>query len=220
MDNRMRGMFENKKKLFGVGEDLSKFSYIQFAFVQAKRYGIRGNKLHLIKEIIDYMEGLDKYKKLGDIATTIKSMDKEYISIENGKPGYLNIFGKQHMLSITIEEFYERMVVERDSYGKRSENAESCGGTDWKALSHSLRAVYQFQELCEKGTITFPLSQSELLRDIKLGKYSFDDVEKMFNIEYDKVKEFKTENFKGNRNENFIDDFILSFYTLGDIYED
>jgi len=83
-----------------------------------------------------------------------------------------------------------------------------------KSKSHSLRGIYQMEELYHNGYIKFPLKQCDILRDIKVGKYSFDDVDTLISDGLDRLGNLELEGsaFKGKRDESFIDNLILEFY--------
>jgi predicted nucleotidyltransferase len=66
----------------------------------------------------------------------------------------------------------------RGKKGQRPE-IEATYGYDVKAAMHTLRLLYECQELVSKGTITLPRPERELLIRVRTGKYSMDRVVSM-----------------------------------------
>ena len=44
---------------------------------------------------------------------------------------------------------------------------------DWKAVSHALRAGYQFRSIFIDGDFEYPLKESQFVLDVKQGKLDF-----------------------------------------------
>jgi len=214
-------IFNNKNRLLSI-TNIMKFSYTAFSISQAKKYGIKSNKLGLMRHICNYLE-LPKFEVPLDSMRLEECIDdllhfvpkSEFISlktINNSK--FLLLDGKLHQLSIMMDEFKNRIQSEYEKYGKRTRLAEQKEGVDWKSLSHSLRGIFQMEELYNDGGIKFPLKQCQLLRDIKTGKYSFGVVEEFISDGLERLESLKIEGsaFKGKRDEAFIDNLILNIY--------
>jgi len=90
------------------------------------------------------------------------------------------------------------------------------GGVDWKALSHSVRVLYQMKELILTGWITFPLQQANYIMDVKMGERPFDEVEKHIMKEIDEIDKIRKtcpeKCVKGKRDKDFVRRLILNFY--------
>jgi hypothetical protein len=66
-------------------------------------------------------------------------------------------------------------------YGERAKLAANNENIDWKAVSHALRAAYQVRQILIEGTIIFPLREAAYLRQVKEGKFDFqNEVSPMF----------------------------------------
>jgi hypothetical protein len=90
---------------------------------------------------------------------------------------------------------------------------------DTKAASHVIRLYLECLELMIEKTLTFPLPQNNLVRDIKLGKYSLDEVlskaehlEKLVDEAYLKTSLPNAPDF------NFLNDFQIQL--LEEYWED
>lgn len=214
-------IFNNKDKLLSI-TNIMKFSYTAFSISQAKKYGIKSSKLGLMRHICDYLEKtyfdppIETLKLEDRIHDLLEFVPRsEFITIKDiGNSKFLLLDGKLHQLSIALEEFKNRVQSEYEKYGKRTRLAEQQEGVDWKSLSHSLRGIFQMEDLYHEGGIKFPLKQCELLRDIKTGKYSFGSVERFISDGLERLESLKIEGsaFKGKRDEAFIDNLILNVY--------
>jgi len=215
-------ILSNPDRLLEI-KDVMKFSYTAFSVNQSKKYGIKSSKLGLIREIYEYLQ-LPKFniQSLGSIKLSncvhdlIHSVSKsEFLSLkEFGEEVFLLLDGKMHQLSIDMQEFYNRVYSEYIKYGERTKLAEQNDGNDWKSLSHALRGIFQMEELFHTGKIIFPLSNRNILRDIKLGNYPFSEVEKMISDGLERLESLKVEDskFKGKRDEEFINNLIINSY--------
>jgi len=216
-------IFNNKDKLIEIS-NIMKFSYTAFSISQAKKFGIKSNKLGLMRSIYEYLQQ-PKFIMSNSINNMILNdciddlmfniPKSKFLSIEiinNEK--FLILDGKMHQLSISMHEFRDRVYSEYKKYGKRTKLAEKNQGIDWKSISHSLRGIYQMEELYHNGYIKFPLKQCDVLRDIKIGKYSFNDADTLISDGLDRLGNLELEGsaFKGKRDESFIDNLILEVY--------
>lgn len=193
-------------------------AYIGYAIGQAKRYGVKGSRLGVIKAIKEYLEWVDSSLyfddlKLADIVDSIlKQFGDESYCFKKDIKGvdYLVLCGSCHQMNITITEFYNRIKKTYDSYGHRAEQAQLNEGIDWKALSHAVRVLYQCEELYKTGRISFPLKDKDKLLGIKTGKFLYKDVEDTIVKLLDKVNDLKEKtvhDYKYNK------DFVLSELT-------
>lgn len=212
----MDEILHNVNRLFEI-PDVMNFSYINFAITQAERYGVKGNRLRLAKQVLEYLDSLDINLEGERLLQHVKPISayvgkNEFLIITpKPYPGYLELLNKKHMLTITLEEFYDRVKRKVKEYGERAQQAEIDDGKDWKALSHSLRAILQMEQLCKIGYIKFPLDDANTLRDIKLGKYSKKEVDYLIHNGLSRLKKLDNK-FKGKRDENYVDRIILDAY--------
>lgn len=190
----MEFLLRNHKKLFSVKNTKS---FIGYAIGQARKYGIKGSRLGVVKKILNVLDTLhtayysevpdnwhrDKLKTWTDTLLAqcgdssycfVKTMDAKPTPKET-----LFVNGSQHHLDITMEEFYDRMKSEYEKYGERARQAETNEGIDFKALSHAVRAIRQMEYLLKDGEIKYPLACAEELKEIKSGKLTWSEIEKI-----------------------------------------
>lgn len=189
----MDSIFGNHNRLFDIK---SCNAYVGYAIGQAKKYGIKGSRLGVLKSVnrhvIDWIRDYNGDEKIEDIrlrsylpSLSLSGLfDSSYcftkkfdVNKDNPMEG-LVLCGKVHMESIPLLEFYKRVNGEYKKYGNRAEEAEKNNGLDWKALSHALRALSQMKQLIKKGYIKYPLENANELKNIKLGNTTFKEVEK------------------------------------------
>lgn len=216
-DQQLHVLFNNPLRFF---DPKNCNAFIGYAIGQAKKYGIKGSRLGIIKQIYEWLEEVandfyltTKLYYLKD-ALLNKFYDPSYCfeKEENGEKA-LVICGKVHLNSITFDEFYNRIKREYDKYGDRAKKAENNEGIDWKALSHAVRSLDQMTELLIFGKIKYPLFTSHQLKQIKNGEHSFKEVEdiittKLEDVQY--LQEMST--IQGKKDNKLVRNLILNLY--------
>lgn len=151
--------------------------YIGYALGQAERYGVKG-KRH--KELVtftaevgqliisdnvkvhEYIDQLEKYTKDYHYIT-VKTEDTD----QTGPMKYVDVLGKYHAETITMNTLYNRLLKRVTEVGERTKKAAE--GADWKSLYSAARVMLEVHELLTTGHITFPLPYASTLLDIKNG---------------------------------------------------
>lgn len=176
----MNYICNSRDKLIDIKDAVA---YVGYAIGQAKKYGIKGSRLGVIKNICEWLPNttmnLNEDARLESIITPLlrKFKDASYCFVKEQKgTKYLCVCGVMHQFNITISEFSKRINKDYQTFGERAREAERNEGIDWKALSHALRVLYQCKELYKTGTIMFPLGTAKYLLDVKMGKYEYDFV--------------------------------------------
>ena len=214
-------IFLNPSKYFHV--DMAEAG-CEYAIHQAKKYGLKGTRLGVLKKIKQTAETLivngnidlaNKKIKLGTYITDITSScyHEKYCYYDYEKEG-INVLGKWHLNNISFSDFYNRITKEYETFGQRAIAAEQNNGIDYKALSHAVRALYQLQEFLLTGTIKFPLTNKDIVIKVKKGEYSWDYlneyISKMIIITKDTIKKHAGEYKSLSRNK--IRECILDIY--------
>ena len=194
-------------------------SFLGYANAQAKKYGIKGKRLKVFKNILDDSV-LDFYKnddyKLGDFIQYIITHygDKNNCNIKyQNDERFLHINGSFHLPSIKLSEFLDRIKQKYQKYGFRSEQAMISEGEDYKALSHAYRCFIQYEQLVTHGFITFPLYKHlEFVKKIKDGnvdsKVLYDSMKEYL----DYLESFDPDTFENKYDRKYVEKIILSFY--------
>lgn len=218
-DSPMNFIFRNHKRLFDIR---SCNAYVGYAIGQAKKYGIKGSRLGVLKKVARFVGRIfelgDNINKLSEVIDSIleECYDSSFC-FEKEINGYraLVLCGKVHLESISIEEFNTRLQKEYKRYGDRAEQAEKNEGIDWKALSHAVRALTQMKQLIDTGVIRYPLVNAKELTEIKKGNTTFLEVEKRIYDEIEVIDErLKDPNLvvRNKKDNKLIERIILDAY--------
>lgn len=215
--DKMNNIFNNHNNLFS-SKDCT--AYISYAINQAKKYGIKGSRLGVLKKVVGFLKNVPKNDDGTKLITLMPKLlmecqDDAYCFSKdiNGILGIV-ICGKVHQSTIKISDFKNRIFSDYSKYGERAEKAEKSEGIDWKALSHALRAINQMIEILNFGKIKYPLVTASTLKKIKTGGFTFSIVEEMIVNGLKEVDLLITNShYQLNiKNQQLIDELILSFY--------
>lgn len=177
-------IYDNRDRLINTS---NMETYTGYAISQAVKYGIKGLRLGSLNKLISVLEKIDKHDQDGclvieDIKEELTEVvDNKYLYFteketqKNKLQRFLYVCGTLQQLDLPIYQLLRRAITMRDKYSART--ISSLDGSDWKALSHALRSLYQLQELYTTGTVQFPLKDKEYLLSIKLGKVSREEVD-------------------------------------------
>ena len=197
-------------------------AYVGYAIGQAKKYGLKGSRLGVLKQVYEYLERVVVCapdllnEKLSVIVEDILDnfYDDSYCFMKHvNDEEALVLCGKVHLFSITLEEFYQRISREFNKYGERVKDAEKNRNIDWKSLSHAVRCLDQMNELLTTGGIEYPLDTKFELKDIKNGGCTFQFIEELIQIKLERVKTLQERTgIKGKKDSKLIEDIILNLY--------
>lgn len=190
-------------------------AFVGFAIEMARRYSVKSARFSVLKNILEFLKksSIDGKSKLSSIMYDIDDLfhDDDYCfmffedDIEE-----LMLCGTIHMGTITIDEFKKRVKGYYERYGSRTKTAESLEGRDWKSLSHAVRAIDEVIELLKTKDLVFPLKRCEYLRDIKLGKIDFSEIEEYIEFGLEHIKQLKDDfTYNWNYNENIVKNDIF-----------
>jgi hypothetical protein len=195
-----------------------------YAKSQAFKLGERGNRMAVIEKVLVALRAVHAkgvarlYQCWDDLP------DGEHIvrttSLGNRDAVDKRIYevcGKG--LPATVTPLYAIEVLERvhSGYGERVQAAKNMNGRDWKALSHSFRVGYQLKHIYQDGDFTFPLPESDFIKDIKYGRLSYlDDKlgEKLDDLISEVERLAEASDYPEKVDQKFLDSIILSAYNL------
>ena len=215
-------MFHENIKKFYHPKNIKNF--IGFAYSQAKKYSVKGDKVVLLDKIISYLESHEEQfrgKRIMDFQDDfLKNFndDKSCYAFKDEFNTYIQLFEKKYVVNNKYEYFIERVRETRNSYGRRAEEVAKkvlagCPSADWKALSHAYRCAYEAFILIYYGRIDFPLERRDIIKDIKLGVFNLEKVTKMIDFALRYLDVFMQEsNIEDKYDESFIKSYILSLY--------
>ena len=213
-------------------------SFTGYSVGQAKRYGIKGTRY---KELVNFKDKYQRYQKIikrGDwddykLSVMFNSFKKYFQSSETKylkmvkAPGpktgkgeniidYVEILGKKFSGDVTIGYFFDKIKNLEKDFGNRTK--ASAEGVDWKALSHSVRVLFEVEELLDTGFITFPLKDKDYVKQVKENKKDITEVMDFINLKLDEIKEKLDKSFlPENSNTEKMDELILYFIKAYDV---
>lgn len=196
-------------------------SPITYAFKQATKYGIKGNRYKVFLEVLDRIEKFCpnvEHRKTFNVSIMegmIHGLDPDYVRIETldnkgTEEQYLFVCGVYHQFNLSLDKFEARIreKVEKEYTSQRT--IDAANGNDWKALSHAIRVLLEIKELLDTGNIQFPLKDKEFLLDIKQGKVKREFIDNFFNQELSNILERVQKNeLDWKYDEEFWNEFIL-----------
>ena len=220
----LRYIHENRNKLINTDRLESPITY---AFKQATKYGLKGERLKVLKLVKQKAEYLKKNKTLTELRTVVVEdlidhtdlMDLEipnnHLKIDvldnkGKKEKYLFVCGVQHQFNLELDKFIKRIEEKINKEYTSQRTIDASDGNDWKALSHAIRVLLEIKELLDTGNIQFPLKDKDFLLDIKLGKVEREFIDNFFNQELSNILERVQKNeLNWKYDEEFWNKFIL-----------
>lgn len=230
LDDRFKHVLDNATRLFDATDARA---FVGYALHQAMRYGVKGARLNVVRNILEFLNGLDeKYYETPKQYVLANFMDEilekcedadfcKRVSIvgPNGQScDALSVLGSTHFTDTCILEFRKRMNVRYARYGDRTKRAAEDGGVDYKAVSHAIRVISELKEILLTGTLKFPLSECASIKKIKYGEYPWEVLDPLL---FDGINEIELliERVRSGElpahtkcDRKFVEKCILSFY--------
>lgn len=225
----LRYIHENRNKLINTDRLESPITY---AFKQATKYGLKGERLKVLEEVLQAARDLiEKYQvqnelnnngtavayipNVKELVKELEPLDGKHLKIDvldnkGKKEKYLFVCGVQHQFNLDLDKFIKRIEekINKEYTSQRTIHAKD--GNDWKALSHAIRVLLEIKELLDTGNIQFPLKDKKFLLDIKLGKVEREFIDNFFNQELSNILERVQQNeLDWKYDEEFWNTFIL-----------
>lgn len=212
----LRYIHENRDKLINTDRLESPITY---AFKQATKYGLKGERLKVLHNVLTKALELSLSAGQHTVANLVSDLrddfDGKHLKIDmldnKGKlENYLYVCGVQHQFNLELDRFIERIEdkINKEYTSQRTIDAQD--GNDWKALSHAIRVLLEIKELLDTGSIQFPLKDKDFLLAIKLGKVEREYIDNFFNQELSNILERVQKNeLNWKYDEEFWNKFIL-----------
>lgn len=206
-------------------------AYIAYAFGQAKKYGLKGSRVGILKDILNYLTTVysnpfkdTEYLRAGEVFDEIlKKFYNPSLCFEkkDNNNRFLYICGKGYMDSILLSEMVHRLNTAYEKYGDRARQAEQNENIDWKAVSHAIRCLDQIIEMAETDNIVqYPLKTAQHILEIKQGKYTWQEVEKEIVSKLELAENLIAKVPENNNIRSVHEDIIISAYQFhGDFRE-
>jgi hypothetical protein len=152
--------------------------FISYARNQAFHYSDKNDRMYVLDKILNILNSsnddeiiLNNYFKILDKDSKDYDIISKYCTIiVNGDKvhqKFLKIMDIEIQLNTEIRYVKETIRKKLDKYGKRVSN--SLGKLDLKAMSHAYRISIALKHLVEDGYYNYPLPETNIIMDIKLG---------------------------------------------------
>lgn len=166
-------------------------SFVGYCRTQANKYGIRGSRVHAVRNIVEWFDGaITQHGHLAKLEVAAPSLaafiadraleHTSIIHIEHPSRAdpipHLECCNRKASYFTSLKDtraIYARLL---DEYGHRALAAERNEGVDWKALSHAVRVATEALEFLATGWITFPLPNAAHILAIKQGALPYAEV--------------------------------------------
>lgn len=190
-------------------------SFVEYSLNQASKYGIKGSRLSVAKEVLNILNKYDLNTKLKDLWELLPVTEHSRFveSSPNNIRQYL-ICDKILQETITVKNAVFIINKFISVYGDRARQAEENKNIDFKAVSHALRAAYQVKHILLDKDIIFPLREAHFLLKVKQGKLDYTSVvaPKLENI-IDEVKFLsKYSTFPEKADYDFYENFLIKVF--------
>lgn len=114
-----------------------------------------------VQNFIDYNKDFSKFKYIKPALFAGRKDMKE-------QP-YLEVIGKKYIVTWSLQELEQAVDSSINDYGTRTNKGLETK-QDTKALSHSLRVLYQMRSLVKTGDLKLPLDNVDFIMAVKQGK--------------------------------------------------
>ncbi len=197
IDDRFKIIVENKD-LFVNKNVFNKF--IGYALSQERKMYIKSENVVIIDRLYTFMTNNIKYDNPHPIVTDYDLVSfitnnfgvKSKVLDNNNTDGYFTVGDMEFPLNKSIKEMYAHLKTRYNNATNRKDGILN-KGYDTKFASHCVRLLIEGIELAMTKEIKFPLSERNLLMDIKLGNYSIKEVSQIINHYKHKFEEVESQ---------------------------
>lgn len=157
---------------------------LDYAYNQASRYGVKGSRYSLIKEVLSAIESNPDAKRVEDILVELPLLKDHlgqivsYVHSPDKSSGkvYYHFLGKDFEDKSPVALMKDSLEKLEARYSNRVKQAAANENVDWKAMAHALRACYQLKPILESNGaegFSYPLPQTDILIKVKNGELDF-----------------------------------------------
>lgn len=201
-------------------------SFVDYSKKQAAKYGIKGSRLNICNEIIQFLGEKDASSKLIKYVDFFNNVflrypDEFLLHLDKNEEGaiiphssYLEVVGKRFVLSAPIDIILVALCRFSSEYGKRAQLAAQNEGIDWKAVHHAFRFSYLVSHIIdEEKFIEFPLPETDFLIKIKKAEYTFIQLQPLLeNLIQEVNQKLEKSNFPKEVDKKWFDEFVINLY--------
>ena len=192
-------------------------AFLGYCRKQASKYGVKGSRLSDAENVLDFLSVMminyhnHPELKMKDIWDGLPEGENIRKTVDDKGIRMYEVCGRKIQETAYINYAFEIVKKFHDSYGERAKLAKENKNIDWKAVSHAIRVAYEMKEIYEQGTITFPLKEAVLLREVKTGLLDYTtEVAPLLEKLVDEVEILSlASNYPESVNRKFWDDLLV-----------
>ena len=147
-------------------------AFVGYARRQAAKYGVKGSRLAEAKLVLEFLRSCSPTERLADVWRTLPQGEHIHLS-ENSVDKLYEVCGKKMTSRGYCHHYIPMLEAFVNNYGARAILAEENKGVDWKAVSHAFRAAYQVKHILIDNGYTYPLPETEYIKQVKSGSLHF-----------------------------------------------
>lgn len=147
-------------------------AFMGYAKSQAIKYSNRGKNLNNLKNTYEILSNyfLDHAKFSDALVNRIFNDNVKYeMTKDKNGISMVSINGIQFHTDVVVKFVKETIKKHMLSYGTRANDACDNEGSDYKAISHAFRVIYECEELATTGKLEFPLKKRDFIYAVKTG---------------------------------------------------
>lgn len=150
---------------------------IEYCKGQSARYSVKSDRLNAAKAALEFFEDYSECYKVLDTDLSKFPVSEHSNIVKIGNDRFVEVCNRKIQDTVLVKQAKAVLSSIIRSYGHRVQGAAGSKSVDWKAISHSFRAAYQAREIYKNGDFSYPLAETEFIVDVKLGKYSIEDIQ-------------------------------------------
>lgn len=152
-------------------------AFLGYSRGMASKYSSRAERMETTEKVLSCLRAGNENDRLSTIWDSLpvlegvtKEVNERNKSADNRA---YNVFGRQLQATVTISHAINVVSAIHQSYGSRVKAAKDMDYADFKSLHHAFRVCYQVKQICQTGELSFPLSETPFLMDLKMGRVDF-----------------------------------------------
>ena len=187
---------------------------------QASKYGHKVQRYNEMTEFLQmikdswYCNQLIKNTTLPELINRSGFKYISFVPKHSNFEEHIDICGSKYQTNAQVHYIEKCLEQKLSKYGTRTKTSSMKNG-DWKSLSHSVRLLYQMDELIETRDLIFPLVKAPDIMKVKLGQQSLEEVADMIEGMFEDVmdKLHKSDLPEYNNMEN-LRNAVLNYYGI------
>ena len=162
-----------KRKMFYT-KNMSAF--IGYSRSQASKYCVKGERLRTVQQVVAFANANDENKILSAVWDDLPITDHTIKHVASSNHNNLRLYefcSRKLPETVTIGHLREVARALHEKYGQRTITTANMQGSDWKAVGHALRVLYEVRHILIENDLVFPLVEAPFLKAVRLGHLNY-----------------------------------------------